>query len=51
MAVADILSDYAKMLKSGVSMEDIDMVDEGIDGIARAIERLEKLGVKIERKE
>ena len=51
MAVADILSQYATMLKSGASMKDIDMMDEGIDGIARMIERLEELGVKIERKE
>jgi len=51
MAVADILGTYAKMLKSGASMDDIDMMDEGIDGIARMIERLEELGVKVERKE
>ena len=51
MAVADSLSNYAKMLKSGASMDDYDVMDEGIDGIARMIERLEELGVKIERKE
>ena len=51
VAAADILSIYAKMLKSGASMEDADMMDEGVDGIARMVERLEELGVKIERKE
>lgn len=51
MTAADILMQYAKMLKTGASMEDYDVMDEGVDGIARMLERLEELGVKIERKE
>lgn len=48
--IAKTMENYAVLLRYGVIDENEDVIDEAFDGIARTIERLEALGVVVERK-
>ena len=50
-AIAKSMENYAQMLHNGAKNMDQESIDEALDGYARAIERLGKFGVVIERKE
>ena len=50
-AIANCMEDYVKMLRNGANNMDDETIDEALDGLARAIERLEALDVVVERKE
>ena len=50
-AIAESMAAYSYMLRNGAKNMDLESIDEAIDGFARAFERLERLGVVVERKE
>ena len=48
--IAKTMENYAVLLRYGVLDKNEDVTDEALDGLARAIERLETLGLVVERK-
>lgn len=50
-AIAESMENYSRMLRNGSVDMNEETMDEALDGIARAIERLEAFGLVVERKE